>query len=101
MFVAAAVLRLVAALFMIALSAIDHCKSPRPSTVLTAYLYLSLLMDAAQAITLFLSPTSHSERVYSGTFCAATALKAGILVLEAWQKTGWVRWPDAEKDHSP
>ncbi|KAF2241163.1 putative ABC multidrug transporter [Trematosphaeria pertusa] len=101
MFMAAVVLRVVAVLLMMALSAVEHSRNPRPSTLLTTYLCLTLLLDAAQARTLFLSSTSHSERVYSGIFCAAVALKAGILVLEARQKASWVRWNNDEKEHSP
>ena len=101
MFMAAAVLGFVAALAMIPLSAVDHSRSLRPSTVLTSYLSLSLLLDAAQTRTLFLSANTHGERIYSGLFCAAVALKTVILLLEARQKTKWVRWASNEKEHSP
>jgi ABC-type multidrug transport system fused ATPase/permease subunit len=101
MFIAAAVLRLVTALVMMPLSAVDHSRSPRPSTLLTSYLSFSLLLDAAQARTLFLSSNTHPERIYSGLFCAAVALKAFVLLLEARQKTRWVRWVSNEKEHSP
>jgi ABC-type multidrug transport system fused ATPase/permease subunit len=101
MFIAAAVLRLVAALLMMPLSVIDHSRSPRPSTLLTSYLSLSLLLDVAQTRTLFLSSSTRPERVYSGLFCAAVAIKAVLLLLEARQKTRWVRWASNEKEHSP
>jgi ABC-type multidrug transport system fused ATPase/permease subunit len=101
MFMAAVVLRLVAALLMMALSTVDHSKNPRPSTLLTVYLCLTLLLDAAQARTLFISSTSYSEHVYSSTFCASVALKACILVFEAQQKASWVLWNDDEEEHSP
>ncbi|KAF2462905.1 putative ABC multidrug transporter [Lindgomyces ingoldianus] len=100
-FIAAVVLRLVAVLPMMALSAVEHSRNPRPSTLLTAYLCLTLLLDAAQARTLFSSSASPLERVYSRTFCAAVALKAVILVLEARQKSSWVHWTNDEKEHSP
>jgi hypothetical protein len=48
-FLAASVLKLVAALTMIILSLADHNKSPRPSILLSIYLSLTLLPDAAQA----------------------------------------------------
>lgn len=101
MFVVAAVLRLIAALLMLALSAVAHSRSPRPSTLLTIYLFITLLMDAAQARTLFLSSNDHLDRAYSSTFCASVAVKVGILVLEARQKREWVRWTNNEKEHSP
>ncbi|PVI01957.1 putative ABC multidrug transporter [Periconia macrospinosa] len=101
MFIGAVVLRLIAACVMMVLSAIDHSRNPRPSSLLTAYLCLTLLLDATQARTLFLSSTSHWDRAYSGAFCASIALKAGILVLEARHKAKWVRWCDDEKEHSP
>lgn len=101
MFMAAAVLRIVVALLMTMLSAIEHSGNPRPSTLLTAYLCITLLLDAAQARTLFLSSARRLERVYSSIFCAAVALKVGILILEARQKARWVRWGNDEKEHSP
>ncbi|PQE15658.1 ABC multidrug transporter protein [Rutstroemia sp. NJR-2017a BBW] len=99
MFMAASVLKLVSALFMITLSVVDHSKSPRPSVLLNSYLFLTLLLDAAQARTLFLSSDNKPEVTYSSVFCATIALKAGILLLEAQQKSRWVGWD--EKEHSP
>ncbi|KAI1673320.1 ABC transporter integral membrane type 1 [Pyrenophora tritici-repentis] len=99
-FIAAVVLRLVATLLIMALSATEHSRNPRPSALLTAYLCLTLLLDVAQARTLFLSSTSHPERVYSGIFCASVVVKASVLVLEARHKASSVRWND-EKEHSP
>jgi ABC-type multidrug transport system fused ATPase/permease subunit len=100
MLTAAAVLRLVAALLAMPLSTVEHSRNPRPSTLLTAYMCLTLILDAAQARTLFRSSSSDVERVYSGTFCATVASKAVILMFESRQKTSWVRWPNDEK-HSP
>jgi hypothetical protein len=99
MFLAASTLKLVSALLMITLSVVDHSKSPRPSVLLTSYLFLTLLLDAAQARTLFLSSNVQPELTYSSIFCAALALKVGILLLEAQRKTRWVVWD--EKEHSP
>lgn len=99
MFIASSVLKLVSALFMITLSLVDHSKSPRPSVLLNSYLFLTLLLDAAQARTLFLSSDDKPELTYSIIFSAAIALKAGILLLEAQQKSKWVSWDD--KEHSP
>lgn len=97
MFMAASALKFIAALFMITLNIIDHSRSPRPSVLLTSYLFLTLLPDAAQARTLFLLSTEGPERIYSNVFTAAIFLKGGILLLEAKQKS--VNWN--KKDHSP
>ena len=99
MFVAAAVLKLVSALFMITLSVVDHSRSPRPSVLLNSYLFLTLILDAAQTRTLFLSSGDKPELTYSSIFSAAIALKVGILLLEAQRKSRWVSWD--EKEHSP
>lgn len=99
MFIASSALKLVAALFMTTLSVVDHSRSPRPSVLLSIYLFLTLLLDAAQARTLFLSSDDRPELTYSALFCAAIALKAAILLLEAQHKARWVSWD--EKQHSP
>ncbi|KAH8697489.1 P-loop containing nucleoside triphosphate hydrolase protein [Talaromyces proteolyticus] len=99
MFIASSVLNLVSALFMILLSTVDHRRSPRPSVLLNSYLFLTLLLDVAQARTLFLSSDNKPELSYSSIFSAAIALKTGILILEAQQKSKWLNWD--EKEHSP
>ena len=99
MFIAAAVLKLVSAIFMITLSVIDHGRSPRPSVLLNSYLFLTLLLDAAQTRTLFLSSGDKPELTYSSIFSATIVLKVGILLLEAQRKSRWVSWD--EKEHSP
>lgn len=98
-FIASSVLKLVSALFMVTLSVVDHSRSPRPSVLLNSYLFLTLLLDAAQARTLFLSSDNKPELTYSSMFSAAIALKIGILLLEAQRKSRWVIWDD--KEHSP
>ncbi|KAH8673178.1 putative ABC multidrug transporter [Ilyonectria robusta] len=98
-FIASSVLKLVSAFFMITLSLVDHSKSPRPSVLLNSYLFLTLLLDATQARTLFLSSGDKPELTYSSLFSAAIAVKVGILVLEAQRKSRWVSWDD--KEHSP
>lgn len=99
MFIASSVLNLVSALLMITLSVVDHSKSPRPSVLLSSYLFLTLFLDVAQARTLFLSSDDKPELTYSSIFVTAIALKTGILLLEAQQKSRWVGWD--EKEHSP
>ncbi|KAH8655419.1 P-loop containing nucleoside triphosphate hydrolase protein [Xylariales sp. PMI_506] len=99
MFIAASALKLVAALFMIIISVLDHSRSLRPSMLLNSYLFLTLILDAAQARTLFLSSDNKPEFTYSSIFCAAIALKVAILLLEAQQKSRWIEWNG--KEHSP
>ncbi|KAI5276196.1 multidrug resistance-like protein [Aureobasidium subglaciale] len=98
-FLASSVLKVVSGLAMIALSLADHNKSPRPSILLAIYLSLTLLPDATQARTLFLSSDNKSEITYSSIFCTALALKILILFLEAKKKTDWLDWD--RKFHSP
>lgn len=84
---------------MIPLSAIEHSRTPRPSALLTGYLFLSLLLDVTQVRTLYLSAAISAERTYSNLFTAAVTLKALILMLESQQKSKWMGWN--EKEHSP
>lgn len=63
------------------------------------YLSGTLLLDAAQARTLFLSADEKPEFVYSCLFCATVGFKVLILLLKARQKAAWVHWN--EKEHSP
>ncbi|KAH6867400.1 putative ABC multidrug transporter [Thelonectria olida] len=98
-FMASSVLKLVAALFMVTLSIVDHSRSPRPSVLLNSYLFLTLLLDVAQARTLFLLSDDKPDTTYSAIFTASVALKAGILLLEAKRKSKWISWD--EKEHSP
>lgn len=60
---------------------------------------MTLLPDATQARTFFLSSNDASELTYSSVFCAALALKILILLLEAKKKSQWLAWD--KKDHSP
>ena len=84
---------------MIVLSIVDHSRSARPSLVLNIYLSLTLLLDAAQARTLFLSSRGRPEVTYSSIFTAAVALKAVLLLLEAKHKPLWIKWD--EREHGP
>ncbi|KAI8624704.1 putative ABC multidrug transporter [Xylariaceae sp. FL1651] len=99
LFIAASALKLASALFMMVLSVVDHSRSPRPSILLNSYLALTLLLDGAQARTLFLSSGDRPEVTYSSIFAAAIALKVGIILLEARQKSKWISWD--MKEHSP
>ncbi|OAA56012.1 ABC transporter, sequence [Cordyceps fumosorosea ARSEF 2679] len=97
-----AALRLAAALCAILLSFADHGRSPRPSIILSTYLLLVLILDAAQARTLFLlSADDPRERTYSAVFVAGVAVRLAVLLLESRGKARWVRWADGQARHSP
>ena len=99
LFVASSVLKFVTAILMITLSIVDHSRSPRPSVLLSSYLFVTLILDVAQVRTLFLLAGGKSERTYSSLFSASVALKVAMLLLEAKPKSKWVCWD--EKSHSP
>ncbi|KAJ6031456.1 hypothetical protein N7540_002188 [Penicillium herquei] len=99
MFIAASVLKLLGAVAILLLSVFEHARATRPSMLLTGYLLITLLLDAAQSRTLYLSSTVSTERAYSNLFTAAVAVKVVVLLLESQQKTRWVDWD--KKEHSP
>lgn len=99
MFMAAAVLKLLAAVAILPLSVVEHTRAPRPSMLLMGYLLLTLLLDAAQSRTLYLSSAVSTELAYSNVFTAAVAVKAVLLLLESQHKSKWVDWD--RKEHSP
>ncbi|CAG8962085.1 hypothetical protein HYFRA_00005128 [Hymenoscyphus fraxineus] len=99
MFVTASALKLTAAFFMVTLSFMDHNRSPRPSVILSSYLFLTLLLEVVQARTLFLSSDDRPQHTFATVFTTAVALKVVILLLEAQQKSKWVSWD--KKEHSP
>jgi hypothetical protein len=94
-----AVLRLVSALVMVTLSSLDQRKSSKPSMLISCYLFLTPLLDAVQARTLFLSSTNKHEYAYSCIFTTTLAYKVLVLLLEARQKSRLLEWD--EKEHSP
>ncbi|KAF6816591.1 ABC transporter [Colletotrichum plurivorum] len=99
LFVASAALRFTAALFMSAISYWEHSRSPRPSVLLNAFLFLSTLFDATQARSLWLSVSAQHEAAVARVFVASTAWKAALILLECWHKTSWLGWD--QKSHSP
>ncbi|TDZ14677.1 ABC transporter FUM19 [Colletotrichum orbiculare MAFF 240422] len=96
---AASALSLVAALCMLGLSFFEHSRSPRPSILLNTFLISTVLLDAAQVRSLWLSAVTSREVIVARTFTAAAAWKFVLIVLESWRKLSWVRWDS--KDHSP
>ncbi|RSL69474.1 hypothetical protein CEP54_002250 [Fusarium duplospermum] len=80
---AAAVVNLLAAFAIVLLAHIEHVKSICPSFLLTAYLFVSLLFDAARLRTEWLMLLNLS---YAATLSTSTALKLAVLVLETIEK---------------
>ncbi|KAF4770080.1 hypothetical protein HAV15_011453 [Penicillium sp. str.  len=99
MFMATSALKLLAAVTMLPLSIFEHTRTPRPSMLLMGFLLLTLLFDAAQSRTLYLSSALSTERAYSNLFTTAVAIKVVVLLLESQQKSRWIDWD--KKEHSP
>ncbi|POS73471.1 ABC transporter [Diaporthe helianthi] len=90
----------VASLVFCVLSYAEHARSPRPSSILNAYLLISLLMDGAILRTFWMSDLATSVRA---VFTASFALKACLLVLEAKEKGGLIvrGGSDGDQHRSP
>lgn len=84
---------------MVLMSYLEHSRSPRPSVLLNAYIFLTVLFDIASIRTLWLASDNFDEVTFSRLSTAALSVKVLVLVLESQHKTRWIRW-DA-KDHSP
>ncbi|KAK7931511.1 ABC multidrug transporter [Apiospora marii] len=97
--IASTVLRFLAAICIIPLSLLEHSRSARPSVLLNAYLFLTLLFDITQTRTFWLASGTRLEKANTALFTASVALKAVILLLEARRKKHFVKWD--EKEHSP
>ncbi|TIC95348.1 ABC transporter C family member 8 [Colletotrichum higginsianum] len=69
------------------LSSIEHAKSLKPSSILNIYMLVSLVLDGAILRTVWLS---HLSVTISAVFSASFALKAVIVILEAWGKTPYL-----------
>ena len=80
---AAAVLNLLASLCIIVLAHVEHIKSIRPSFLLTAYLFVSLLLDAARLRTEWLISVNTA---YAAELSTSAAIKLTLLVLESVEK---------------
>ncbi|KAI1029090.1 hypothetical protein LB504_012951 [Fusarium proliferatum] len=96
---AAASLAFIAALLLVPLSWIEHSRAPRPSTVIAAYLSVTLLLDIARTRTAWLLTPSGLDQNYAAVLTTATALKALMIYLESRQKEKWLGWD--MKQHSP
>ena len=82
--IAAAVLSFLTGLLMAQLSSLEHTRSLRPSSILGAYLFFTMLFDAVILRTIWLSPLFSADvrAVITSAFC----FKGAILVLEAKEK---------------
>ena len=80
---AAAILNLFAAFSILLLAHVEHVKSVRPSFLLTAYLFVTLLFDAARLRTEWLVSINVA---YAATLSASTVFKLALLVLETVEK---------------
>jgi ATP-binding cassette subfamily C (CFTR/MRP) protein 1 len=98
-FVSSAVLNLVAAVFMLTLSFLEHSRTPRPSILLNAYLFLTLLFDITQCRSLWLAAVNPADEAFACVFTVSCALKVVLIVMESQQKSKWLQWN--MKDHSP
>ncbi|KAI4848302.1 multidrug resistance-like protein, partial [Aureobasidium sp. EXF-8845] len=93
---AAAVLSFGSSIALLTLSYMEHSRSLRPSMLLNAYLFATVVLDAATLRTLWLIP--HFSSRIRGIFTVAFAVKAVVLVLEGWGKRAYY---NAERDMSP
>lgn len=98
-FIAAASLKALVSLLMVPTSLLHHFKSARPSAILCGYLFLTLLLDAAQVRTLGLASYDTRDVTYIGLFGSSLALKLVILLFECYPKDAWLAWD--VKTHSP
>ncbi|MCJ1354151.1 MAG: hypothetical protein MMC33_004138 [Icmadophila ericetorum] len=94
--IVAAVLSFINTLFIAWLSYTEHFKSLRPSILLGIYLFSSLLFDVVIAVTL---QDSLRGTPIQALFVGTLVVKAGILVLESWDKGSYIL--DTKSQYSP
>ncbi|RSL46129.1 hypothetical protein CEP54_013989 [Fusarium duplospermum] len=97
--VAASALGFVEWLLILALSFAEHSRATRPSSILTFYLLLNILFDAARCRSYWLIEGSFGPPTWPGIFTAALPFKAILLLLELQSKARWVNW--TREEHSP
>jgi len=81
--ITAAVLSLIDALGLCVLSHIEHLRSIRPSTIINAYMLLTLPFDIARTRTLWIDNSTQS---IAAVFSSTLAVKLLVLVTEAIEK---------------
>lgn len=80
------ILDLVAGLAVVLLVDLEHIRSIRPSFLVSAYLFPTLLLDLARVRTAWLEP---DNRAYPACLSASLATKLVLLVLENVEKRKW------------
>lgn len=93
--VASAILDLASALVIVILVDLEHFRSLRPSFLVSAYLFLTLILDLARVRTAWLLL---GHPAYSACFSTSLAVKAILLTLNNIEKRKW--FAPTEKDHS-
>ncbi|KAK1958778.1 ABC multidrug transporter [Colletotrichum sublineola] len=84
---AAAILALVNSILLIGLVYVEHNRSTRPSKLLSIYLFLTALVDMAQARSLFLQKPNTTEKI-GAVFAMSLAMKLLLVLLEEIPKPG-------------
>jgi hypothetical protein len=76
---------------------LEHIRSVRPSTLLSVYLGISILLDTARVRTLFFIPDSQT---FARLFLASFIVKIIIFALEVSEKRRllWPKWQDASPE---
>jgi ABC-type multidrug transport system fused ATPase/permease subunit len=98
-FISSSAVTVASSFFMLAISYLEHFRSPRPAIILNAYLFVTILLDIAQTRTLWLASVSSDEITYSRLFTTGVVAKALLVILESQQKTRWLIWDT--KEYSP
>src|SRR5689334_16131041 len=88
---AAAALSPLTTLGLCVLSYAEHCRAVRPSSILSIFLFTSLLFDIARSRTLWLRAADGVNHAIAYVSTAAVAVKALVLVLEALGKRRLLR----------
>lgn len=89
--IASATLAFVNALVFLVLSYLEHSKSLRPSAIVNAYLFFSVIFDAVRLRTLWLIDF---DTKIAALFASSLALKVLILILEATEKRRYISGGD-------
>lgn len=85
--IAAACVSFASSLMSCVLSRAEHAKSPRPSSLLSVFFAVSLLLDVALLRTLWLVPVNVA---IPAVFTTAFVLKAMLVVVEGWSKAQYL-----------
>ncbi|UNI23117.1 hypothetical protein JDV02_008955 [Purpureocillium takamizusanense] len=88
-----AVLNVIVGLQLVVLSWMEDGRSIRPSTMLGTYLAITVILDIAQARTLWLR---HLSTPIAAVFSATVAVKAVMLLLESRKKTTYLKQAHAD-----